>query len=45
MSARRKPPVIKAKPQETVNRKALIWIGAAAAFVIIGMAVLLVING
>ncbi|WP_181438657.1 hypothetical protein [Paenibacillus sambharensis] len=45
MSARRKPPVMKAKPQETVNRKALVWIGAAAAVVIIGMAVLLIVNG
>ncbi|WP_223298948.1 hypothetical protein [Paenibacillus darwinianus] len=44
-TARRKPPTMKQKPKEEVNRKALIWIGVSIAAVVIAMALLLIFNG
>jgi len=40
--AKRKPPIMKAKPKEEVNKKALIWIGSIAGVIVIGIAVLLI---
>ncbi|HUC93521.1 MAG TPA: hypothetical protein VMS09_16135 [Paenibacillus sp.] len=44
-TARRKPPAMKRKPKEEVNKKALIWIGASIAAVVVAMALLLIFNG
>lgn len=41
---KKKPPVMKAKPKEEVNKKALIWIGSIFAGIVIVMAVLLISN-
>lgn len=41
-SAKRKPATMKAKPKDEVNKKAIIWIGAIAAAVIVLVAVLLI---
>ncbi|GFN30253.1 hypothetical protein [Paenibacillus xylaniclasticus] len=45
MSApKRKAPAIKAKPVETVNKKLLIWLSSIVGVIIIGMALLLILN-
>ncbi|MGO4372681.1 hypothetical protein [Paenibacillus sp. YIM B09110] len=43
-TTKRKPPVMKTKPKEEVNKKALIWIGSIAAVVVIAVAVLLIVS-
>lgn len=40
--AKRKPPIMKSKPKEEVNKKALIWIGAITGVIVVAIAVLLV---
>lgn len=44
-TARKKPPTVRNKPKEEVNRKALIWIGSIFALIVIVMALLLIFNG
>ncbi len=41
-TARRKPPALKSKAKEEVNRKAIIWVGAALGVVIVAMALLII---
>jgi hypothetical protein len=41
-TARRKPPTLKSKPKEEVNRKAIIWVGAALGIVVVAMALLII---
>lgn len=43
-AAKRKPPVLKTKPKEEVNKKALVWIGVAAAVIVAAVAVLLIVS-
>jgi len=43
-SARRKPPTMRTKPKEEVNRKAIIWLGAAFGVVVVVMALLIVLT-
>lgn len=44
-NAKKKPPVLsRSKEKEQVNKKALIWIGAAFAVIVIVMAILLALN-
>ncbi|WP_173275528.1 hypothetical protein [Paenibacillus sp. NEAU-GSW1] len=43
-SAKRKPPALKTKPKEEVNKKAIVWIGAAIGVVVIAVAVLLIVS-
>jgi purine-cytosine permease-like protein len=43
MSTKKKPPVLK-KQEEQVNKKALIWIGAAFGFIVIVLGVLLALG-
>jgi hypothetical protein len=46
MSAnRKKSPALPRKNKEEVNKKALIWIGAIFIVIVIGMALLLILNG
>lgn len=44
MSAAKKKPPISSKQPEQVNKKALIWIGAAFGVIVIVVGVLLVLN-
>ncbi|UVI28049.1 hypothetical protein [Paenibacillus spongiae] len=41
---KKKPPMMKTKPKETVNKKALIWIGASFVLVVIVMTLLLILD-
>jgi len=43
-SARRKPPALRTKPKEEVNRKAIIWLGAAFGIVVVAMALLIALT-
>lgn len=43
-SAKRKPPALKTKPKEEVNKKAITWIGAVVGVVVIAVAVLLIVS-
>lgn len=46
MSAvRKKPPAMKQKPKDEVNKKAILWIAVAFAVIVIAMTVLLLVNG
>lgn len=42
--AKKKPPMMKTKPKEEVNKKALIWIGSIFIVIVIVMAILLILN-
>lgn len=42
--AKKKPPIMKAKPNQETNKKALIWIGSILAVIIVVIAVLLIID-
>ncbi|SFI26806.1 hypothetical protein SAMN02799624_00006 [Paenibacillus sp. UNC496MF] len=42
--ARKKPPVMKTKQKEEVNKKALIWIGSVFVVIVAVMAVLLIVD-
>ncbi|MBW7477712.1 hypothetical protein K0T92_23660 [Paenibacillus oenotherae] len=43
--AKKKPPIMKNnKPKEEVNKKALVWIGSILLVIIIGMALLLILD-
>ncbi|WP_192043515.1 hypothetical protein [Paenibacillus lycopersici] len=42
--AKKKPPIMKSKSKEEVNKKALIWIGSVFVVVVIVIAVLLIID-
>ncbi|MGG4143234.1 hypothetical protein ABEW34_08885 [Paenibacillus algorifonticola] len=44
-SPKRKPPTVKAKTPEEVNKKAIVWIGAAVGVVIVAVTVLLLVSG
>ncbi|EFM12675.1 hypothetical protein PaecuDRAFT_0186 [Paenibacillus curdlanolyticus YK9] len=45
MSApKRKAPTMKAKQVETVNKRALVWIGSIVGIIIVGMALLLILT-
>ena len=45
MSAtKKKPPVMKTKPKDAINKKALAWIVLAFAIIVVLMAVLIVLN-
>jgi len=39
---KRKPPVMKTKPKEEVNKKALVWIGSISGVVVVAIALLLI---
>ncbi|TYP73781.1 hypothetical protein [Paenibacillus methanolicus] len=41
---KKRPPAMKTKPKETVNKKALIWVLSSFAAIAILMAVLLIVN-
>jgi len=43
-SARKKPPALKAKPKEEVNRKAIIWLAAAFGVIVVAMALLMILT-
>jgi len=43
-AAKKKPPVSRQKQKEQVNKKALIWIGAAIGVIIVIMALLLALD-
>ncbi|MFD1953408.1 hypothetical protein ACFSL6_04270 [Paenibacillus thailandensis] len=43
-SAKRKPPVMKTKPQEEVNKKGLIWAGSIFGVVLVAVVVLLIVG-
>ncbi|MFC5653421.1 hypothetical protein ACFPYJ_30750 [Paenibacillus solisilvae] len=42
--AKKKPPMMKTKPKEEVNKKALLWIGSIFVAIVIVMTVLLILN-
>ena len=42
---RKKPPVMKSKPKDEVNKKAILWIAVAFAAIVIAMTALLIVNG
>ncbi|WP_192043551.1 hypothetical protein [Paenibacillus rhizovicinus] len=42
--AKKKPPIMKSKQKETVNKKALIWIGSIFVVIVIVMTVLLILD-
>lgn len=42
--AKRKAPVMKAKPKEEINKKALVWIGAIVVVIVIAVSVLLIVS-
>jgi hypothetical protein len=45
MSVKKKPPVLQRNKQnEAINKKALIWVGAGIAAIIILMSILLIVN-
>jgi hypothetical protein len=45
MAVKKKPPVLQRNKQnDTVNKKALIWVGAGIAAIIILMTILLIVN-
>ncbi|WP_308634664.1 hypothetical protein [Paenibacillus silvisoli] len=41
---KKKPPILKSKPKEQINKKALVWIGSIFAVIVIVMAVLLILD-
>ncbi|MFF2481586.1 hypothetical protein [Paenibacillus sp. NPDC058071] len=43
-TAKRKPPALKTKPKEEVNKKALVWAGSIVGIVVVAVAVLLIVN-
>lgn len=46
MSApRKKPPALRYKAKEEVNRKALVWIGSILGALVLFMALMLILNG
>lgn len=44
MSTKRMPPSHRQKPKEEVNKKAIVWIVAVFAVLVIGMTLLLVLS-
>lgn len=42
--AKKKPPIMKSKHKEEINKKALVWIGSIFAVIVVIMAVLLIID-
>lgn len=42
--AKKKPPVLKSKPKEEVNKKALVWIGSILLVIVIAMVLLLIFD-
>ncbi|UHA72619.1 hypothetical protein [Paenibacillus sp. 481] len=44
MSAKRKPPTLATKPQDTGNKKALYWVGASLLFIIVIVSILLIVS-
>lgn len=44
MSTKRMPPSNRQKPKEDVNKKALVWVVAIFAVIVIGMTLLLVLS-
>ncbi|WP_143044364.1 hypothetical protein [Paenibacillus sp. CF384] len=42
--AKKRPPIMKSKPKEQINKKALVWIGSIFSVVVIVMAVLLILD-
>ncbi len=42
--AKKKPPIMKSKQKEEINKKALVWIGSIFALIVIVMAVLLIVD-
>lgn len=44
-SAKKRPPAIpQSKPKEEVNKRALIWIGAAFGVIVVAVGTLLILN-
>lgn len=43
--AKRKPPALRQKKAEQINKKALIWAGSVIGALIVAMVVLLIVNG
>ncbi|MBM7563696.1 putative membrane protein YvbJ [Paenibacillus sacheonensis] len=42
--AKKRPPIMKSKQKEQINKKALVWIGSIFAVIVVIMAVLLIID-
>jgi hypothetical protein len=42
--AKKKPPMMKTKPKEQVNKKAMVWIGSIIGVIVLAMALLLIFD-
>ncbi|GGD55211.1 hypothetical protein GCM10010911_11100 [Paenibacillus nasutitermitis] len=42
--AKKKPPILKSKPKDEVNKKALLWIGAVIVLIVVIVAVLQIVE-
>lgn len=42
--AKKKPPILKSKPKEEVNKKALVWIGSILLLIVVAMVILLILD-